>query len=136
MAFHGFRDEEILVGGGASFRLKAEIASSTEKALSATGIRVRIAGPDDGFSGESPRNLVNRLTATRRSGIQIEQSLQARTDHALDIAHAVADVFAARLGGPRYPGPRWRRLLKELWTGCATGGADARVPGRGGRVAT
>jgi hypothetical protein len=34
VAFHGFRDQEILVGGGASFRLKAEIACSIERALS------------------------------------------------------------------------------------------------------
>jgi phage replication-related protein YjqB (UPF0714/DUF867 family) len=114
VAFHGFRDEEILVGGGASFRLKAEIACSIENALSGSEVRVRIAGPDDVFGGDSPRNIVNRLTASKRGGIHIEQSLQARTDHALVIADAVAEVFAVRLGRPRYPGPRWLRSLREL----------------------
>jgi len=115
VAFHGFRDEEILVGGGAPFRLKAEIACSIEEALSGSGIQVRIAGPDDVFGGDSPRNIVNRLTASKRGGVHVEQSLLARTDHALDIADAVAEVFAARLGRPRYPGPRWWRFLRELW---------------------
>jgi phage replication-related protein YjqB (UPF0714/DUF867 family) len=115
VAFHGLRDEEILVGGGAAFRLKAEIASSIENALSGSGIRVRIAGPDDVFGGDSPRNIVNRLTAGGRGGIHIEQSLPARVDHADDIANAVADVFAVRLSRPRYPGPWWWRRMRELW---------------------
>jgi phage replication-related protein YjqB (UPF0714/DUF867 family) len=110
VAFHGFREEEVLVGGAAPFRLRAEIACAIENALSGSGIQVRIAGPDDVSGGDSPRNIVNRLTASKRGGVHIEQSLQARTDHALDIANAVAEVFAGRLGRPRYRGPRWSRL--------------------------
>jgi phage replication-related protein YjqB (UPF0714/DUF867 family) len=109
VAFHGFRDDGILVGGGAPFRLRSEIACSIVKALAGSNIGVRIAGPDDVFGGDSPRNIVNRLTASGRGGVHIEQSLPARTDHALAIADAVAEVFAARLRRPQ-----WRWLIPEL----------------------
>jgi phage replication-related protein YjqB (UPF0714/DUF867 family) len=115
VAFHGFRDDGVLVGGGAPFRLKAEIAAAIEGAVAGSGIRVRIAGPDDEFNGDSPRNIVNRLTAGGRGGIHLEQSRAARTGHALDIADAVAEVFAGRLARPPDPGPWWRRLLRRLW---------------------
>jgi phage replication-related protein YjqB (UPF0714/DUF867 family) len=114
VAFHGFRDEEVLIGGGASFRLKAEIASAVEDALAGTGIRVRIAGPDDVFGGDSPRNIVQRLTADGCGGVHVEQSLRARTGHALDIADAVAGVFAIRLARPERPG-RWLWLRRRGW---------------------
>jgi phage replication-related protein YjqB (UPF0714/DUF867 family) len=118
VAFHGFRDEEILVGGGAPFRLRAEIAAEIERAVSGSGIPVRIAGPDDVFGGDSPRNIVNRLTANRRNGIHIEQSLRARAEHGIAIADAVAAVFAPRLDAC-LPQPRrsiWS-LLRKVW--CA-----------------
>jgi phage replication-related protein YjqB (UPF0714/DUF867 family) len=114
VAFHGSRDDGILVGGGAPFRLKAEIAAAIEDAVAGSGIRVRIAGPDDEFNGDSPRNIVNRLTAGGRGGIHLEQSQAARTGHALDIADAVAHVVAGRLARPPDPGPWWR-LLRRLW---------------------
>jgi phage replication-related protein YjqB (UPF0714/DUF867 family) len=114
IAFHGFRDDEILVGGGAYFRLKAEIAAKIEEAVRGAGIPVRIAGPDDVFGGDDPRNIVNRLTTNGRNGIHIEQSLRARAEHGIAIADAVAAAFAPRLEACRpYPCrsiwllPRW-----------------------------
>ena len=115
VAFHGFRDDGVLVGGGAPFRLKAEVAAAIEGVAAGSGIQVRIAGPDDVFNGDSPRNIVNRLTAGGRGGIHLEQSRAARTDHALDIADAVAQVFARRLARPPDPAPWWWRLLRRLW---------------------
>jgi phage replication-related protein YjqB (UPF0714/DUF867 family) len=114
VAFHGFREDGVLVSGGAPFRLKAEIAAAIEDAVAGSAIRVRIAGPDDVFDGDNPRNIVNRLTADGHGGIQLEQSLAARDAHALDIADAVAHVFAARLAHPPDPEPWWRRLLRPL----------------------
>jgi phage replication-related protein YjqB (UPF0714/DUF867 family) len=115
VAFHGFRDDEVLIGGGASFPLKAEIACAVEDALAGTGIRVRIAGPDDVFGGDSPRNIVQRLTAGGCGGIHIEQSLRARTEHGLAIADAVAGVFAIRLERSTRPGHhRWHWLRRWL----------------------
>lgn len=116
VAFHGFSDDEILVGGGAPFRLKAEIAAEIEGAVSGAGIPVRIAGPNDVLGGDSPRNIVNRLTANRRNGIHIEQSLRGRAEHGIAIADAVAAVFAPRLEADT---PYRRRsiwlLLRRAW---------------------
>ncbi len=98
VAFHGFAGSEILVGGGAATgSLKAEIKGAIEGAIGGSGIPVRVAGPEDEFGGGSPRNVVNRLTAGRAHGIQIEQSLVARRDHGLAIAEAVARVYRDRL---------------------------------------
>jgi hypothetical protein len=58
---------------------------------------------------------VNRFTASGRGGIHIEQSLRARTDHGMDVADAVAAVFAGRLSRTYRPGPRWWRCGRELW---------------------
>jgi phage replication-related protein YjqB (UPF0714/DUF867 family) len=58
---------------------------------------VRIASPDKGYGGDRPQNIVNRLTAGGANGIQIEQSLRARTSHWQDIADAVAEVYDPRL---------------------------------------
>ena len=108
VAFHGFeRDErdEILVGGGtAAAELKEEIASAIEKAVACSNILVRIAGPDDPFGGDDPCNIVNRLTVGGANGIQIEQTLAARTEHGADIAEAVARVYRMRLRRPRRSG--------------------------------
>ena len=59
---------------------------------------MRIAGSGDSLGGSSLDNIVNRLTANKRNGIQIEQSLRARTEKWLQIATAVATVYRAELG--------------------------------------
>ena len=96
VAFHGFERDEILVGGAASAALKVEIASAIEKAVAGSNIPGRIACPDDVFGGDDPDNIVNRLTVGGANGIQIEQSLGARTEHWADIAEAVASVYRCR----------------------------------------
>ncbi len=97
VAFHGFTKPEILIGGTAPATLKQEIRAAIEGATVGSGIAVRIAGPDEEFGGDDPRNIVNWLTAGGANGIQIEQSLQARTSHWLAIADAVADVYGPKL---------------------------------------
>ena len=118
VAFHGQQTDDVLIGGRAQFRLKAELANAIEDVVSGSGIRVRIATPDDVFGGDSPRNLVNRITAGGRGGIHLEQSLLARQRHGAQIADAVARVFVTRSSTadegasvdplPRPPS-RWRR---------------------------
>ena len=54
--------------------------------------------PNEGYGGDSTQNIVNRLTADRKSGIQIEQSPQARSSHWQCIADAVANVYDRNLG--------------------------------------
>jgi phage replication-related protein YjqB (UPF0714/DUF867 family) len=97
LAFHGFDNPEILIGGTAPATLKREIKTAIERATAGSGITVRIAQPGEGFGGDDPRNIVNRLTAGGGNGIQIEQSFQARSSHWLAIADAVADVYGPKL---------------------------------------
>jgi phage replication-related protein YjqB (UPF0714/DUF867 family) len=93
VAFHGFEQDEILVGGAAPAALKTEIASAIEKAVAGSNISVRIACPGDAFGGDDPANIVNRLTVGGANGIQIEQSKAARCEHWAEIAEAVANVY-------------------------------------------
>jgi phage replication-related protein YjqB (UPF0714/DUF867 family) len=98
VAFHGFGQDEILIGGGsAADSLKAEIKDAIEGAVFGAGIAVRIATPEEGYGGDSPRNIVNRLTASGDHGIQIEQSFSARESSWQAIANAVAGVYAEKL---------------------------------------
>jgi phage replication-related protein YjqB (UPF0714/DUF867 family) len=99
VAFHGFDEPptDVLIGGGAPESLKQEIKTTINGALAGSGMRVRIASPDEGYGGDSPQNIVNRLTAGGGNGIQIEQSLRARTNHWAKIADAVAEVYDRRL---------------------------------------
>ena len=98
VAFHGFGQDEILIGGGsAADPLKAEIKDAIEGAVFGSGIVVRIATPEEGYGGDSPRNIVNRLTAGGEHGIQIEQSFSARESYWQAIADAVAGVYSAKL---------------------------------------
>jgi phage replication-related protein YjqB (UPF0714/DUF867 family) len=96
VAFHGFDGSEVLVGGAAPAALKESIRSSIEASLAGSGIDVVMAGPNDEFGCDDPRNIVNRLTATGAGGIQIEQSLRAREKYWDIIADAVATVFEQR----------------------------------------
>jgi phage replication-related protein YjqB (UPF0714/DUF867 family) len=98
VAFHGFEQDGILIGGGtASAELQAEIAAEIVKALAGSNICVRIAAPNDVFGGDNPCNIVNRLTIGGANGVQVEQSLTARTEHWADIAEAVARAYRRRL---------------------------------------
>jgi len=91
VAFHGFEEAEILIGGAAPVTFKQDLKSAIDEALTGSDIAVRIARPDDGFNGDDPRNIVNRLCPAH--GIQIEQSLRARRDFGQAIADAVASFY-------------------------------------------
>jgi phage replication-related protein YjqB (UPF0714/DUF867 family) len=105
VAFHGFDDEPgILVGGTAPDPLKEEIRCALERATAGSRLEVRIAEPGEEFGGDDPANIVNRLSAGGRNGIQIEQSLPARESHWPAIADAVASVYGARSPAPRRRG--------------------------------
>jgi phage replication-related protein YjqB (UPF0714/DUF867 family) len=93
VAFHGFKRNEILVGGAARPELKEGIRARIATAMTGSQIPVRIAEDGDPFGGKEARNLVNRITASRVNGIQIEQSSAARSGHWRAIADAVADFY-------------------------------------------
>jgi len=75
VAFHGFSEDDILIGGGASDSFKTELKEAIDDALnsesSACKVTIRIARPEDNPNGDSPENIVDRLASG--NGIQIEQ---------------------------------------------------------------
>lgn len=103
VAFHGFDESRILIGGTAPPILKEEIRAKIVRATAGSDIAVDIARPDDRFGGDDPRNVVNRLTAGGMNGVQIEQSLAARSCHWAAIADAVALVYGRKLRRPSKP---------------------------------
>jgi phage replication-related protein YjqB (UPF0714/DUF867 family) len=108
VSFHGFTDDsrpDILVGGAAADPVKHLIRALIAAAVSGTGLSVEIAGIGDRLGGAEEANLVNRLTADHRHGIQIEQQPHARTGTVPGsgeprwqaIAAAVTDVYRVLL---------------------------------------
>jgi phage replication-related protein YjqB (UPF0714/DUF867 family) len=67
-----------------------EIKKAITKAVTNSGIEVKDDGCPEGFNGNNPENIVNRLST---NGLQIEQSEKARKCYGIDIADAVADVI-------------------------------------------
>jgi len=109
VSFHGFATDadrpDVLVGGAAPDPFKRVVRAVIGAALDGTGLRVEIAGPGDPLGGDEDCNLVNRLTADGRSGIQVEQQPHARTGTLPGstvprwqaTAAAVADVYRVAL---------------------------------------
>lgn len=95
VSFHGFSEDDIYVGGGASSTLKNEVKTAIENAVgTAYDVVVVSSGA---YSGVSPDNFVNWLTSGGSGGVQIEQPYGARRDYGQAIAEAVADVFASKI---------------------------------------
>jgi phage replication-related protein YjqB (UPF0714/DUF867 family) len=101
VAFHGFSEDHVLIGGGAGDALKEEIQMAIRSAIGGSGIEVRIATAADDFNGDDPENIVNRLA--NGNGIQIEQSSKARDDHWQQIADAVAAAYGGKIESPGTP---------------------------------
>lgn len=95
VAFHGFSEDRVLIGGGADDALKCEIKTAIQQAIAGSGIAVDIATETDNFNGDNPCNIVNRLA--NGNGIQIEQSKVARDNYGLQIAAAVASVYDSKI---------------------------------------
>jgi phage replication-related protein YjqB (UPF0714/DUF867 family) len=100
VAFHGFNDPKIrfdILIGGLAEALKGEVKKAIEGVIG-SDFTVHITTPDDKFGGDAPENIVNRLTADAKKGIQIEQKIGPRKKYALAIADAVANVYDSKLG--------------------------------------
>jgi phage replication-related protein YjqB (UPF0714/DUF867 family) len=97
VAFHGFGGRGVVVGGAAPDDLKHAMCRAIDDALRDAGVEVRIAEPNDPLGGDDRANIVNRLTAGRRHGIQIEQDANVREHHWREVAAAVSSVYG-RLG--------------------------------------
>lgn len=92
VSFHGFSEDGIAIGGGASTALRRRIKAALETRLPAS-VPVRLA-TRPAYDGDHPDNVTNWLTASGRGGIQIEGSFAVRSDHWRTVATAVADVLA------------------------------------------
>lgn len=95
VSFHGYSEDVISVGGGASASLKQEVADAIEAVVGAAyEVVVVSSGP---YGGVDPDNFVNWLTSGGSGGVQIEQPYGARKDYGQAIAEAVADVYASKI---------------------------------------
>ena len=96
IAFHGWKQDSICVGGSADNDLKCEIKDAIKKALKAEGsdIDVKDSNCPEDFNGNNSNNIVNRLGI---KGIQIEQSRKARDDFHDVIAQAVVNAISSRI---------------------------------------
>jgi phage replication-related protein YjqB (UPF0714/DUF867 family) len=101
VAFHGYAPEpgqpDVLVGGTSP--LREEIVLAIRDAVAGSDITVELPDPirDKDFNGDSLLNIVNRLTVDKAGGVQIEQSLRARSRHGKAIADAVANVYSPKI---------------------------------------
>lgn len=91
VSFHGFGEDGIAVGGGASTALKREVCAAIDEATDEQ-YDVYIPDDDSPYAGKCPENFVNWLTA-ENDGIQIESSLSARNDDWRAIAKGVVAAF-------------------------------------------
>jgi phage replication-related protein YjqB (UPF0714/DUF867 family) len=102
VAFHGWSEDSICIGGKAPPDLKNQI-KTVINAIPNLDIDVKTdeEGCPGAFNGNDPKNIVNRLGT---NGVQIEQSLDARTGFGRAIADAVADVIGPKIQGLRSAG--------------------------------
>lgn len=91
VSFHGFGEDGIAVGGGATRELKETVCDAIDDATNGD-YEVYIPESSSPYAGNSSANYVNWLTADR-DGIQIEQSMQARREDWREVAEAVVSVF-------------------------------------------
>jgi phage replication-related protein YjqB (UPF0714/DUF867 family) len=92
VSFHGFSQDGIAIGGGAPDSILQAIRDAVDAATNGA-YDVYLADDDGSYSGSSPENFVNWLTA-EDNGVQIEQSWDARVDDWEAIADAVGTVYA------------------------------------------
>lgn len=88
VSFHGFSSSGILIGGSAPDSVKQSIKNAIQVVV--PGQTVTVALANQAYSGDSPKNIVNRYA---KYGIQIEQSLAVRTNYGNAVAVAVANFI-------------------------------------------
>jgi phage replication-related protein YjqB (UPF0714/DUF867 family) len=96
VSFHGMSSGGVLIGGGASLELREHVRAAIENELIDNGVHdvsVDLARPGDEFDGDSPNNVVNRLTLNGVGGVQIEQGRTVRIEHWELIAQGVINAY-------------------------------------------
>jgi phage replication-related protein YjqB (UPF0714/DUF867 family) len=103
IAFHGWTEDSICVGGNAESAdagLIGDIKKAISDALKAQSSDIKVNDPNspegcpEGFNGNNTDNIVNKLGI---KGIQIEQCDKARDKFHDVIAQAVVDVIGLRI---------------------------------------
>jgi len=92
VAFHGFSEDSIMVGGAAPSALKDDVKAAIQAVVGEAYEVVVVSSGS--YGGVSPENFVNWLTNGGSGGVQIEMPYGARSSYGQAIAEAVADVFA------------------------------------------
>jgi phage replication-related protein YjqB (UPF0714/DUF867 family) len=91
VAFHGWGESGVGIGGAADRETRVAIRDAIAAVVPADlGVFVVDEGE---YAGNTPDNLVNWLTATGASGVQLEQSARAREEFGAEIAAAVGSVL-------------------------------------------
>jgi phage replication-related protein YjqB (UPF0714/DUF867 family) len=93
VSFHGMSSGGVLIGGGGPLWLREHVRDAIAAELSDSSIAVDIAEAGDEFDGDSPNNVVNRLTLNGNGGVQIEQGRTVRIEHWEEIAQGVINAF-------------------------------------------
>lgn len=96
IAFHGWTQNSICIGGSADYDLKHSLKETIQSALREEGSDIQVNDSDcpEGFNGNSKDNIVNRIGV---NGVQIEQSMEARKQYYICIAKAVAHTIRSHL---------------------------------------
>lgn len=91
VSFHLWNGSEVIVGGGADEEIRAALASAIADAI---GDSWDVVYEDAKYMGDSPANIVNRLTADGARGIQIEAPPSVCQRYRKRLGETVAEFLA------------------------------------------
>lgn len=117
IAFHGWSEDSVCIGGSAPPDLKNLIKTAIRNAI--PDPKIDVITDDEGcpraFNGNDAKNVVNRLGI---NGVQIEQWKDARKFYSMQIADAVSDAIGLKVKvctAPVFDGSNsWTCLMKSI----------------------
>lgn len=92
LAVHGFGEDDVAIGGGASLSLKNEVKAALE-AISGFPFTVSVMTSGE-YAGTDSQNIVNRYSS---AGVQLELPYQARTTWWQQIAGALVTLYSGKI---------------------------------------
>ena len=91
VSFHGMSNDGIKVGGRAQTAVKQHVCAALQEALPSSVMIESVPwGP---YCGITRANIVNEVTASGESGIQIEQSRTVRDNHGETVSQTVVTAL-------------------------------------------
>jgi phage replication-related protein YjqB (UPF0714/DUF867 family) len=122
VAFHGWLEDSICIGGSMPDEIKLQIKTAIENVVGPI-IPVTLSSEcPHNFNGNDPVNIVNRLA---RKSLQIEQCERARRDFHDRIAEAVADVLDPLINEGGFSGPNNSTVAEQDLRNAIVAGALA-----------